>query len=175
MLPTLSTDRLRLRPALAADGNTLWRLWTEPEVRRYLLDDVVVSQERAAELLEEWRGLEGDGLGLWVIASSDTDWLVGCAGLFPVTTAAEFEPRLRGEVEPLVAVRPELWRRGFASEALRALLAHAFELLDLRRLVASVDEPNHASHALVQRLGFRRFSRTLGPRFPLVHYVLEQS
>ena len=44
---------------------------------------------------------------------------------------------------------------GYATEAVRALLELAFDLLGARRVIARVDDRNGASRALLARLGFR--------------------
>ena len=49
-----------------------------------------------------------------------------------------------------------LWRRGYMSEALRALLDYAFGTLGLERMEADVDPRNEASLGLLERLGFVR-------------------
>jgi len=46
-LPSLRTERLILRPWTLQDVDALHLLWTDPDVRRYLWDDVVISRERA--------------------------------------------------------------------------------------------------------------------------------
>ncbi len=46
------------------------------------------------------------------------------------------------------------WRQGLMAEALRAFCCHAFGVAGVRRLEAEVNPANHASNALLQRLGF---------------------
>jgi RimJ/RimL family protein N-acetyltransferase len=47
--------------------------------------------------------------------------------------------------------------RGYATEALRALIAHAFGELGVRRLVAGTGRDNAGSIALLRRVGMRTF------------------
>ena len=49
-IPALSTRRLDLRPAVAEDLGALWALWRDPDVRRYLFDDVPVTRERSVSV-----------------------------------------------------------------------------------------------------------------------------
>lgn len=46
-------------------------------------------------------------------------------------------------------------RRGVMTQALRAVIRHAFQTLRLHRLEAGIQPGNRASKALVKRLGFR--------------------
>ncbi len=51
------------------------------------------------------------------------------------------------------------WGRGFATEALRAVAAYAFETLDLERLEAGVFEWNPASCRVLEKAGFHLEAR----------------
>ena len=48
-LPILRTPRLTLQPYRLDDIDLLHQLWTTPEVRRYLWDDIVITRQRAEE------------------------------------------------------------------------------------------------------------------------------
>lgn len=171
MQPILQTPRLRLRPAAHSDADALWALWTDPAVRRFLWDDRVISPSEAAATLGDCLALAPIGLGLWVAEVRDANALVGCAGLLPVSTAAAYDPRLAGLVEPLVALAPAVWGHGYAGEALDALLAHAAGALGLARLAGVTDVPNVASDRMLQRAGFDVLGEVPGPRFQLRTYL----
>lgn len=47
-------------------------------------------------------------------------------------------------------------KKGYATEALRAMVDYLFETLDKHRIIASVDPRNTASIQLIERLGFRK-------------------
>lgn len=173
MLPDLSTPRLHLRPAVPEDLDALWAIWAEPEVRRFLFDDVPVPRERAEEVLSSCLSQVADGLGLWTIRlRNQEEEVIGCAGLTPVGVAAENAPRLAGKVEPVVALAPGCWHRGYATEALQAVIAYGFGPLGLRELVGVADIPNVASRLVLTRLGFEAVDETEGPRYRLRIYRL---
>jgi [ribosomal protein S5]-alanine N-acetyltransferase len=182
MQPTFTTSRLVLRPAEPADLDTLWALWTDAAVRRFLWDDRVIDRDDAAATLADCLALSAEGLGLWLIqgreaqGTDDTPNVsLGCAGLLPVSSAATYEPRLASLVEPLVALTPGVWGRGYAQEALAALVSHAHTTLGLPRLAAVTDVPNVASDRMLRRAGFTVLSEQPGPRFPLRTYLREAS
>lgn len=172
MLPELTTPRLLLRPATEADLDALWAIWAEPEVRRFLFDNLPVPRELAAEVLAACLAHAGSGLGLWTIAPRDSGAVAGCVGLLPVGAAAEYDASLAGEVEPLVALAPAAWHQGYATEALESVLARGFGPLGLKRIVAVVDVPNTASGRLVRRLGFDVTGEFGGAHGPLRGYAL---
>ena len=179
--PTLTTTRLDLRPIRSSDVDALWALWTDRDVRRFLWDDRVITREEATATVEECLSLSGMGLGLWLLddrsgdrpSPGPTPVPIGCAGLLPVSTAAEHDARLAGLVEPLVALAPDVWGRGYAHEALTALLAYASTTLALSRLAGVTDVPNVASDRMLRRAGCSVLGETSGPRYPLRTYLWE--
>lgn len=172
MLPELATERLRLVLLMEADLDRVHDLLTQPGVRRHLCDDTVLERAQVERLRQEAVAYEADGLGLWSVLTAQGAW-IGLIGLQPVSgEAARAFADFAGAVEPVVALRPEAWGRGYAEEALRRAAHYAF--LDLRhgRLVALVDEPNVRSHRLLERTGFEVVGTGPGPKFPLRAYSL---
>ena len=175
MLPTFATPRLRLEPLRSAEGNRLHGLLIRPEVRLYLCDDVIVDRAQVDGMLCEAAASASQGLGLWSLATSGGDW-IGVLGLQPVSgPAAQAWPEASGEAEPLIALHPEAWGRGYAGEALSRIIAYAFDDLGRGRLVALVDEPNERSRRLLERAGFAPVGARPGPTRPLRAYSLHQS
>ncbi len=172
MLPTFTTARLRLEPLRAADGDRLHGLLIRPEVRRYLCDDVIVDRAQVDAMLREAAAHASRGLGLWSLATSGGDW-IGVLGLQPVSgPAAQAWPGASGEVEPLIALHPGAWGRGYAGEALSRAVVYAFDDLGRGCLVALVDEPNERSRRLLERAGFAPVGARPGPTHPLRAYSL---
>jgi RimJ/RimL family protein N-acetyltransferase len=168
MLPDLTTARLTLRAASAADLDALWRLLTDPQVRRYLCDDRILTRAEVQTILAQDIAHGPAGMGLWLL-HDDAARVVGCVGLHPVSPdIVTHAPDLAGEVEPTIALAPGHWGRGLAAEALAAAVTYAFDTLALERLVAVVDEPNERSHRLMLRIGFTATGTTAsGPCYPL--------
>lgn len=65
-------------------------------------------------------------------------------------------PSPGGVVEIGYSVVPEERGRGYASEAVRALLAHAFRDATVERIVANTADSNVAASAVLIQCGFRR-------------------
>jgi ribosomal-protein-alanine N-acetyltransferase len=146
----ISTARLRLRPVQRTDLDTILALWTDPDVRRFLWDDIVISRDRAGEEIDaSIASFATHGFGLWLTCSHDDGRVVGFVGLRAVDD----------DVELLVGIAPALWRGGFATEAARAVIDEAFDRLALARVIGQADPPNVASRALMRKLGMRAIGR----------------
>lgn len=161
-LPPLRSPRWYLQPFAAADLDALHALWTDPEVRRYLWDDLVISRERAAETLEAALATaDRHGIGHWTLREEADGAVVGEAGcqLMPEAT----------EVELMCALRKPYWGRGLAAEAARCVLAYLWQATAFTQVFARTDPPNHRSLRLMERLGMRHHS-TDG----LATYVLDR-
>lgn len=173
--PILSTPRLRLVPAAPGDLAWLHELWSEPSVREFLFDGRPVDRELAERVLNDCLGRSDAGQGLWLVHlvdEPDQPEPVGFLGLSPTTVVAEADPSLAGLLEPAVALAPRWRHRGLALEALRALLAHAFDTLQLPCLAAANDVPNAASERMLLAAGFHVQREVPGPKYRLRTYTL---
>ncbi len=85
----------------------------------------------------------------WGVALSDSDVVIGSTTLFHIDVD-------QGRAEVGYALGREHWGQGYMNEALQALLGHAFNVLDFRRLEADVDPRNEGSIRTLERLGFQR-------------------
>ena len=90
---TLVTPRLSLRPATEADIDALHRLWTDPEVRRFLWDGEIITRETAAEVIGDLIAcFDSLGFGLWVAATFEAPrQTIGFAYLRPFGEPVELE------------------------------------------------------------------------------------
>jgi RimJ/RimL family protein N-acetyltransferase len=162
------TARLRLRPYRDDDVDALWRMWTDPDVRRYLWDDKVISRATAEETMRESiASTAANGFGHWALTWRDSEELIGFCGL----RRREEAP---GEVELIYGLQPALWGRGLIAEAARAWLRFAFERLQRPRVWALTDAPNARSQAVMRRLGMQFDQRLLHNGLDSVRYVIRR-
>jgi [ribosomal protein S5]-alanine N-acetyltransferase len=122
----------------------------DAEVCRYWSRPAMGSQDEASKLQRDIeRCFAERSLFQWGIAERASDAVVGTC-----TLAALSVDHRRAEVG--FALRRSAWGRGYAREALEALLAFAFDELRLHRIEADVDPRNGRSLHTLERLGFRR-------------------
>jgi RimJ/RimL family protein N-acetyltransferase len=149
-LPTLTTERLRLRWLTPADAPALFAIFGDPEVCRYWGFAVLPDLAAAGALQRQIESHFADGsLYQWGVAERDTGHIIGTCTLASIT-------REHHRAEIGFALARAFWGKGFMSEALPALLRHAFGEMELHRIEADVDPRNLASMRLLERLGFQR-------------------
>ncbi len=137
-----------MRPCRRTDLDDLHALWTDRAVRRFLWDDRAIAREEAADVVEaSLRSFDESGYGQWVLAVAPDSATVGFCGLRPIDAGPE--------IELLYGLHPAHWGCGLATEASSAVLAYAFEELNLAAVAARVDAPNQASLRVLERLGMR--------------------
>lgn len=142
------TARLRFRRWFEGDLALALSLWGDPAVTRLIDARGPLSPAQVADRLRQ--ELEYDrlyGYQYWPILTGSS-LLVGCCGLRPYRPAEQV-------AELGVHIRPAYWRQGYALEAARAVIDHAFNELGLRGLFAGHHPDNTASRGLLERLGFR--------------------
>ena len=149
MLTILDTPRVRLRPLGNADTPALFTIYKDPESMRYWSHPAMTDIAEAEALLKDIASPAGpQTLFEWGIARREDDLVIGTCTLHRID-------RQHRRAELGYILRRDLWGRGLASEALTALLNHAFGALGLHRLEADIDPRNAASIRSVERLGFK--------------------
>jgi [ribosomal protein S5]-alanine N-acetyltransferase len=149
-LPIINTPRLVLRWISEDDVNGLYEIFSDPQVMRYWSTVPLPNREAAAELQREIaEGNLSERMFKWGIALRESDTIIGTTTLFNLSLD-------NGRAELGYAMARAYWGKGYMNEALQALVAHAFEVMELRRLEADVDPRNAASIRTLERLGFQR-------------------
>jgi ribosomal-protein-alanine N-acetyltransferase len=149
-LPTIDANRISLRWISNQDVDALYDIFSDPEVMRYWSTPPLPDRDAAVDLMNEIQeGFRQQTLLKWGIARRTDDALIGTTTLYNL----DFSNR---RAEMGYALGREHWGQGYMAEALQALLAYCFDVLDLRRIEADVDPRNAASIQTLERLGFQR-------------------
>ncbi|PLK50152.1 GNAT family N-acetyltransferase [Uliginosibacterium sp. TH139] len=147
--PTLKTDRLVLREIVEEDSPTLFSIYGDADLMRWLGVDPLPNQEAVSHLVKifsSWRNIPNPGF-YWGIQQKDTNALIGTIGLFAwnrswkkCSIGYELAHSAQG--------------KGFMQEALVATLSWGFREMELNRVEAQVHPNNLASLKSVRRQGF---------------------
>jgi [ribosomal protein S5]-alanine N-acetyltransferase len=144
-----------LRPLTSDDLAATHALWTDPGVRKYLWDDVVIGEDQAAEVIAaSERHFQQYGYGLWAVSERTNEG----PGLLevpdhPLMGVCGFRPSEAEEPELLFGFWPRYWKQGLANESACALIAYVFDILQCPSVVAATDVPNDSSILALRRLG----------------------
>ena len=145
----LATGRLRLRPHNADDTEWLHELYSRPDVARYLLDEPWTAEVTHDKLTERLAKTDIDGeSGALALVIEHDGVPIGDVALW----LTDHEHR-QGEIGWVL--NPAHGGQGFASEAVRAVLALGFDHYRLHRITAQMDARNSASAALARHVGLR--------------------
>jgi RimJ/RimL family protein N-acetyltransferase len=147
----IETDRLLLRPFTLDDAQALHAVWGDPAAARFggpgwPRPETVDDTRRYLEPIVA--GQAARGYASWAVIEKATGRLVGDCGLFPADGAGP-------DVELAYGLAPDVWGRGYASEAAAACLRVGFEHLCVERIVADVDPANAASIRVLEKIGMR--------------------
>ena len=145
----LETARLVLREFTHRDAAFVLRLLNEPSWIRFIGDRKVRDLDAARRYLDDGpRASYGrNGFGLWCVVAKGSEEPVGMCGLIRRETLPD--------VDVGFAFLPGAWGRGYARESAAAVLAHARDVLGLRRVLAITDPENVASIRVLERIGMR--------------------
>ncbi len=146
----LQTERLRIRRFRMEDAPVFAAYRSDPGVARYQSWDTFSLQEAERfvhEMASTHPGIPGEWFQFAVGAPS-TDALVGDVAL---CVAADDTSR----AEMGFTFAPANQGRGYATEAVRGVIAYAFDRLAVTTVVAIVDARNAPSIALLERIGMR--------------------
>jgi ribosomal-protein-alanine N-acetyltransferase len=125
---------------------SMHQLWIDPDVRRYLGDDIAITRERAAGVVRaHFESVATRGIGYWALHPADEEPLVGFCGFRGIEETPE--------IEIVHGLLPAYWGRGLATEAARAALNYLWETAHTR-VYARTDSPNEKSIAGATQVGF---------------------
>ncbi len=147
-LPTIDTERLRMRPWRDEDRPAFAELNADPRVMEHL--HALLSRSESDELLDRIEEhFERHGFGFWAVEPLEAPRLSGFVGL----SIPRFDLHFTPCVEVGWRLAHQDWGKGFATEAARAALAFGFEQLDLDEIVSFTIPANQRSRRVMERIG----------------------
>jgi RimJ/RimL family protein N-acetyltransferase len=146
----MATDRLILRRFRASDAPVLAAYRSDPEVARYQSWDAPFPLDRAEAAVRGFAAASPSEPGWFQYAIE----LTAEAALIGDVAVRLHDNRLQGEIGFTLATAYQ--KRGYATEAVSAVLDRLFRVQGLHRVMGECDARNTRSAALMERLGFTR-------------------
>ncbi|HEY2177451.1 MAG TPA: GNAT family N-acetyltransferase [Caulobacteraceae bacterium] len=140
----LVTPRLRLRRARPGDLADLHAVLSHPLAMRYWSTPPHAGMDETRAWLEETIAASPEESDEFVIERDGR--VIGKAGCWRLPEIG-------------FILHPDTWRRGFAREALEAVIPRLFAIFPIEAILADVDPRNAGSLALLAGLGFRETGR----------------
>jgi RimJ/RimL family protein N-acetyltransferase len=145
----LTSKRLGFRIWTEDDSELASLLWGDAIVIQFIDSRDKLTPEEIQQRLEiEISHEKRFHLQYWPIFLLETDTFVGCCGLRPYDTE-------KGIMEIGVHICSEHWRKGYAVEAVKAVIKYAFENKSASGLFAGHNPKNEISKILLNKLGFQ--------------------
>jgi RimJ/RimL family protein N-acetyltransferase len=166
--PPLDTDRLTLRAHRRDDLADTAAMWGDPEVTRHIGGRPFSREECWWRLLRNIGHWQVMGFGYWVVRERGTGRFVGEVGLADLLR--DLRPSFEGAAEAGWVLSPAAHGRGYATEAMRAVLAWSDAHLAGKRHVCMIDPGNDASIRVAEKLGFRELARSTYHDEPAILY-----
>jgi ribosomal-protein-alanine N-acetyltransferase len=166
-ITALQTSRLNLRPFSEDDLDDLAALMANTDFMRFSLG--VFSREQAAGFLEKVRGRDREGLpSQFALIFRPEQKLIGYCGFF-LQTVDDME-----EVEIAYRLDPSYWGQGLATAAARAVHDHAFDELQLSRVISLIHPDNIASRRVAEKNGMIPEKETSFRGFPTIVFGIKR-
>lgn len=144
----LTTQRTVLQPFTLADADELLPVFRDPDVRAFLLDDVLVPPQWVEdEIARSEQRFARFGTGLWAVRLRGQPAIVGFVGFREFLAPPE--------LQLIYGLLPACWGKGLATEVTARVCDYAFRQLERDEITATTDLPNRASSRVLQHLGMR--------------------
>jgi ribosomal-protein-alanine N-acetyltransferase len=149
----IKTKRLGLRLLEAGDIIYLDGLESDSEVKQFFPDGARGRDKTEAMIKKFISYYEEKGLPCFLLFDLDSREFIGRAG-FGITEA--------GETEVGYVLHKKFWGKGYAAEAVTALLKYAKEHIDVEYIIAYADINNIGSMRVMEKCGMVYWKTDIG-------------
>lgn len=157
LAPVIETERLRLRPHRVDDFADCVTMWSDPAITRYTIGSPAPAQRTWTRILAyrgHWALL---GFGYWAVEETLTGRFIGEFGF--ADYKRDIQPSIDGIPELGWVLISEAQGKGYATEALRAVVAWGDIHFGLVRTVCIIHPENEKSFRMAEKLGYKELFR----------------
>jgi RimJ/RimL family protein N-acetyltransferase len=158
-IPVLETERLRLRGHRIEDFPACAAMWTDPIVVRHTTGKPLTPEEIWVRLLRyigHWALL---GFGFWAVEEKATGQFAGELGFCDFKRG--LGPSLDDVPEAGWVLTSQSHGKGFATEAVGAVIAWSDQHFGKLRTVCLIHPDNLASIRVAQKFSYKEYARTM--------------
>jgi RimJ/RimL family protein N-acetyltransferase len=149
--PTLITDRLLIEPLAMKHWEPYAIMWADPRTTEFIGGKPRSYNESWGKFAASAGLWNLIGYGYWAFTDRQSGALLGVGGLSNWERGIK---ELEGFPEAGWGFAPDAWGKGYATEAMAAVLAWSDSVLKASEVRCIIDPGNHASHRVAGKLGF---------------------
>lgn len=168
----ITTQRLYLRKMEVLDSPSLFKIWSDPDVTKFMNIAHFTHEGQAIEMIEILEKLAHVNQAIrFSMIELKSNEIIGTCGF----NSIDIE---NAKAEIGYDIAKVYWGRGYAPEGIDALLSYAFETLELNRIEAKVEPANVNSIKVLQKLNFtfegtlRQYEKSKGNYIDINMYSL---
>lgn len=144
----LETKRLILRNQIPEDTEAIVKMFSDPEVMRFIADGKTIPRNIAEQSINRWNEYEREhGFTNWAVERKDDNAFIGKCGF-------NYLPD-KSDIELSYMLDEPYWGNGYAAEIAAAVLEYGLNKLGLKRVVALVYPQNSPSIKVIEKTGFK--------------------
>lgn len=158
IIPTIETERLVLRPHRLDDFDVYVNLWADENVVRHITGMPSTREQTWSRLIRASGMWHHMGFGFLIIEEKESGRVIGEAGFHEVRR--NMSPSIEETLETGWVLLPSAQGRGYATEALKALIEWAERHFPGKEMTCIIGPNNAPSLRVAEKLGFREVART---------------
>lgn len=167
----IETKRLYMRQFVQEDFDALCRT-LQDDAAMYAYNGALSDAEVQEWLDRQLARYVQYGFGSWALVRKVDDLIVGQCGL-------SMQPWIKGELLEIgYLLERKHWHKGYATEAARACIQYAFEMLDADEVCAIIRDTNKPSQQVAMRCGMVKHDSMIkhyrGVDMPHNRYVIKR-
>ncbi len=147
---SIESENLILRQFSYNDNKDMLDYWvSDPNIQSMYSEPIYTTEEEVKELLDKYiTSYSQDSYYRWAIIEKSTQICIGQVAFFLVDSKNHF-----GEIE--YCIGSKFHRKGYASEAVKAILKYGFEKINFHKIQVCHKENNIASQGVIKKAGFK--------------------
>jgi RimJ/RimL family protein N-acetyltransferase len=165
--PFLVTERLVLTPPAVADRAELHAMTQDQAMQRFLPSDTA-EHDSFSRMLRNAGSWALYGYGPLTVRLAGEPAIIGSCGLFHSWRG--FGKGMDDVPEAGWSIASAHWGKGYAGEAMAAILAWFDREHGARRMACMIDVENERSHRIAEKLGFVAYGRHEHDGHPVILY-----
>lgn len=153
MKEPIETERLLLRELLLSDVDGMFELDSNPNVHLFLgnkpVKDIEQSLGHIKNIQQQYKEL---GIGRWAVILKETNEFLGWSGIKFIKNEIN---KHKNFYEIGYRFIEKHWGKGYATEAGKAFINYAFDVMKVDAVYAYADAGNENSRKILEKLGLQ--------------------